>query len=317
MRCPIYCSAHFDIQKVSIIELRHLRYFVAVAETMNFRQAAERLNMTQPPLSQQIQQLEMELGFELFHRHGRSIALTVAGEVFLVEANRILGMVDDAVVRARQTARGEFGQLHIGFVGSVAYSLLPAILRAYRATFPRVEVTLTGMTSNQQITALKEQRIDIGFCRLSGNDVAGKLRVQVISKEAFCAVLASDHPLAQQEVVNLSDLADEPFILFPPALGNALFDHIMRDCHQAGFTPVIEQEAIQMTTIIGLVAAGFGVSVLPASVMKLPHADVRYILLPTVEPAPVSIVWNDEAVAPTLMNFINIVQNYDVSLLIT
>jgi DNA-binding transcriptional LysR family regulator len=299
------------------MELRHLHYFVAVAETMNLRQAAERLNMTQPPLSQQIQQLEMELGFELFHRHGRSISLTVAGEAFLVEANRILGMIDDAVVRARQTARGEFGQLHIGFVGSLAYSLLPAILRAYRATFPRVEVTLTGMTSNQQITALQEQRIDIGFCRLSGNDVAGKLRLQVISKEAFCVVLPHGHPLAQQEAVNLSNLAGEPFILFPRSLGNTLFDHIMRVCHQAGFTPAIEQEAIQMTTIIGLVAAGFGVSVLPASVMKLPHAGVRYVLLPRVEPAPVSIVWNDEAVAPTLMKFINIVRNHDVSLLIT
>lgn len=296
------------------MELRHLRYFVAVAEVMNFRQAAERLNMTQPPLSQQIQQLEMELGFDLFHRHGRSISLTVAGEVFLGKAHHILNMVEDAVVRARQTARGESGQLHIGFVESLAYSLLPAILRTYRDAFPQVELTLTGMTSNQQITALEEQRIDIGFCRLSADDVTRKFQVQIVNHEALCVVLPHGHPLAQQEAVNLINQIAEPFILFPRSLGNALFDHIMRVCHQAGFTPVIEQEAVQMTTIIGLVAAGFGVSILPATVMKLPHVDVRYILLPTVEPAPVSMVWNDEAIAPALTNFINIALNHDVNL---
>lgn len=294
------------MENVSIMELRHLRYFVAVAEAMNFRRAAEALNMTQPPLSQQIQRLEIELGLELFHRQGRSITLSVAGEVFLTEAYRILDRVDGSVKRVQQVARGEIGHLHIGFVESAAYRLLPAIIRAFRIKYPKVELTLSSMTSNEQLNALIEARIDVGFCRVVDDEVDKALHIEAVLTETFCAVLPRCHPLAQQDTLQLHQLADESFILFPRQFGTALFRHIIRACQEAGFTPNITQEAVQMTTIVGLVAAGLGVSLLPASVMALPHAEVSYMKLPAAGSSQLAMVWHEDTVASVVQQFIRV-----------
>jgi DNA-binding transcriptional LysR family regulator len=293
------------------MELRHLRYFVAVADTMNFRRAAANLNMTQPPLSQQIQQLEAELGFQLFHRRGRSIELTVTGRVFLEHAQDILAQVDEAVRHARQTARGYNGRLHIGFVASAAYRLLPGLLRGFREQFPDIDVTLHSMTSDEQLDALQDARIDVGFCRVAVDDIPpDTIHAQTIFREPLCIVLPGQHALSQQADIALHHLADEPFVRFPRHLGKSLFDAITDACQQAGFTPVVQQEATQMTTIVGLVAAGIGVSVLPASVMDVPHPDVTYTPLRGTS-VPVSLVWQKSI--PAVTTFLNYVTSHTIS----
>jgi DNA-binding transcriptional LysR family regulator len=288
------------------MELRHLRYFVAVAETMNFRRAADQLNMTQPPLSQQIQQLERELGFQLFHRHGRSISLTAAGQNFLKDVHRILKEIDNAVRHARRTAEGYVGHLKVGYVESATYELLPDIIRRFREQFPLVDITLEGLTSTEQLTALMKSRLDVGFCRVPQEDVDNNLQVEPVLWEKLCIVLPRDHPLNKQRDITVEDLANEPFILFPPRLGKALYNHIALICEMAGFEMQIEQEASQMATIVGFVAAGMGVSLLPVSVMKLPHPGVTYMQLADISPVAMSIVWYRENSSTVLQNFLNI-----------
>jgi DNA-binding transcriptional LysR family regulator len=296
-----------------MIEVRHLHYFVAVAEAMSFRKAADHLKMTQPPLSQQIQQLEIELGFQLFHRHGRTISLTVAGEVFLLESQRILRSLDQGVQHAQRAARGLVGQLHIGFVESAAYRLLPAILRRYRTQYSEVAVTLSSMTSSEQLEALAEGRIDIGFCRVTSDYVSSAVQTENVLWEPLCIVLPRDHLLAQRDTLALGNLADEGFILFPQHLGETLFHQIIQLCQDTGFTPRIAQEATQMTTIVGLVAAGLGVSVLPVSVAELPHSGVRYMMLPEQVFVPMSVVWRAEKTPPALQNLLHTIRSYSGS----
>lgn len=292
------------------MELRHLRYFVTVAETLNFRKAAKQLNMTQPPLSQQIQQIEHELGVELFDRRGRSIVLTAAGTVFLKDAYHILDLTDRMIRRTRQAARGELGQLHIGFVGSAAYQLLPRVLQSFRERFSEVEIVLSEMTSEQQLQALAEARIDLGLCRISQEYVQDHLQVKTVVWEPLCAVLPRQHRLAGQTVLNLADLAEEPFILFPQHLGKHLYQSIKQACETAGFTPQVTQEATHISTIVGLVAAGLGVSVLPGAVMASPHAHVTYRPLLQALPVPLSAVWREDKASPVCENFLNILLSH-------
>jgi len=285
------------------MELRHLRYFVAVAEHMNFRRAAEHLQMTQPPLSQQIKQLERELGFDLFHRQGRSIELTPAGATFLHDARRVLAQVERGVEHARSAARGHSGKLRIGFVGTVAYTFLPRILRRFRVDFPAVEVTLHELPSSRQIDALHNTQIDIGLCRMA-TTATPQIHTEVIYQEGLCAVLPREHPLSAKPDLSLADLQDEAFVLFPPYLGAELHTHILRVCAEFGFTPTVRQHAIQMTTIVGLVAAGIGVSVLPRAVMTLPHQDVHYRPLEKVAPVNVYSLWRRDTRNPVLRHFL-------------
>lgn len=289
------------------MELRHLRYFVAVANTMSFRQAAKQLEMTQPPLSQQIQQLEKELGFSLFHRHGRTISLTNAGEHFLAEASHILTLVNGAVRRGQQVARGERGQLRLGFVESAAFQLLPLILKRFQQQLPHVKISLISMTSNEQLQALDERQIDVGFCRLAQEDMKATMRqqVQTIAWEPLCVVVPRNHRLAQAKTLTATDLAPEKMILFPQRLGIALFARIAKVFQQAGLPLNIAQEAIQMTTIAGLVAAELGISVLPMSVVNVSRPDVVYIPLSPLAQVPMSLVWQDQQPSPVLHHFLD------------
>ena len=255
------------------MELRHLRYFIAVAEELNFTRAADRLHMAQPPLSQQIQQLEAQLGFQLFRRTKRTVTLTEAGQVFFEEAQKILLQVDRAIQLAQQTSRGELGQLTIGFVSSAAHNVVPAILQQFRTLNPAVKLELREMTTNEQLQRLREGQIDIGFIRPPVEDGVNS---EIVFREPLIVALPQTHHLADRAHVELRELSTEPFIMFPRSLAPGLYDPIVSLCQQAGFSPIAAQEAIQMQTIVSLVAAEMGVAIVPASMQNFQRSGVIY-----------------------------------------
>ncbi|MFM7423709.1 MAG: LysR substrate-binding domain-containing protein, partial [Elainella sp.] len=234
------------------MELRHLRYFIAVAEELHFGRAAERLHMAQPPLSQQIKQLEDLLGFRLFERTKRSVQLTEAGQVFLSETYRLFRQLDQAIETGRQVSRGEKGQLVVGFVSSAAYNVLPDILRRFRSLVPDVRLELHELPTNEQVEWLLEGKIDVGFLRPPIEAVP--LNLITIVREPMVVALPEQHPLGQASEISLTSLANDAFVLFPRPLSPQTYDQIISLCQQAGFSPNVVQEAMQMQTIVSLVA---------------------------------------------------------------
>lgn len=277
------------------MELRHLRYFIAVAEELNFTRAAEKLHMAQPPLSQQIQQLEAELGFQLFRRTKRTVVLTEAGQVFFEESQTILLQVDRAIQLGKQTSRGELGQLTVGFVSSSAHNVVPPILQAFRTRFPAVKLELHELTTNEQLQRLRFGQIDIGFVRPPLDEDG--INSEIVFREPLIVALPETHPWADRAVVELRELSAEPFILFPRSLAPGLYDPIVSLCQQAGFSPIAGQEAIQMQTIISLVAASMGVAIVPASMQNFQRKGVVYKSLPeSTCMVAIALIWRN---APT------------------
>ncbi len=256
------------------MELRHLRYFVAVAEELSFRRAAERLHVAQPPLSQQIKQLEAEVGTMLLRRTSRRVELTDAGVVFLERARRTLRDAELAVESARRTARGEIGWLNVGFVDSAAYELLPPVLRAFRARAPGVRLELRELATEHQLPALADE-LDVGLVR-EVNDLPGLHRTPLL-REPLLAAVPLGHALASRARVQLVQLAAEPFVFFPRARVPRVYDHLVALCRAAGFSPRTVQEALQYPTMLGLVAAGFGIAIVPTCVRALHLAGVAYV----------------------------------------
>lgn len=292
------------------MELRHLRYFIAVATELHFGMAAEKLHIAQPPLSKQIQDLEIELGFELFNRTKRSVALTPAGQAFLIEVNQIFQQLDRAIDIGRKTSRGELGQISIGFVGSATYNILPVMLQQFRDRYPDVQIELHELTTDRQLIWLREGRIDIGLIRPPIVDRA--LNSQVIFQESLVVALPTNHHLARLDTIELSSLAAEPFILFPRQLAPGLYDTIITICQAAGFSPQVVQECIQMQTIVSLVSANMGVSILPASIQEAQRQGVIYkpIQLKSLgieQLATIAIVWRINDDSPTMNRLLEIV----------
>src|SRR5579871_5955585 len=251
------------------VELRHLRYFVAVAEELHFGRAARRLHLSQPPLSQQIRKLEELLGYPLLARTSRAVKLTGAGEEFLERARSTLRKMDDDIEATRSTARGEAGSLSVGFIGSGMLTGLPAMLGLYRARFPKVRLQLREFHTSGIVRALREGGLDVGFLR-DGGPTEG-LEVETLFSEAFYAVLPARHPLAKasrQRSIRASDLRNQPFVFLSPAAGRRAFEKPVSLCEAAGFRPRVVQEAPQWLTIVRLVGAGLGVSIAPACVER-------------------------------------------------
>ncbi len=289
------------------MELRHLHYFVAVAEELNFSRAAERLHMAQPPLSQQIRQLEEELEFQLFHRTKRSVQLTEAGQVFLTEAKKILQQVDRSIQTGRQANRGEVGHLVVGFVSSAAYNILPPILQTFRRSLPDVTLELRELTTNQQLQLLLDGKIDVGFVRPPVEPF--DIQSEIIFHESLMVALSASHPMRKRAKVSIQALAEEPFILFPRSLAPGLYDPIISLCQRAGFSPNVVQEAIQMQTIVSLVAAEMGIAIVPASLQNLQRSGVVY--KPFREQTPsvaISLIWQQQP-APTIQRFLDIARS--------
>lgn len=261
------------------MELRHLRYFLAVAEELNFTRAARRLNISQPPLTQQIRALEAELGVALVDRSTYRIALTDAGRVFAAEAARILGEVQSAARIARSAARGVTGRVRVGFTVSASFNpLVTSALRGFRAAYPEVEVSLEEHPSTELAMELREGRIDVGFVRPPLREEQG-LVFDLLEKEPLVVAVPGGHPLARRRSVALKELAAETFILYPRAVRPGLADEVVSACESAGFTPRVGQHAPQLSSTISLVAASLGISIVPASMRSLQPRTVVYVPL--------------------------------------
>jgi DNA-binding transcriptional LysR family regulator len=259
------------------IEIRHLRYFLAVAETLHFTKAAKQLGIAQPPLSQQIKRLEQILGAPLFVRTTRGVRLTPAGTLLATRARNMLHKLRDDVNEVRRLGRGEEGTLTVGFSGSIMFTNLPKAIQEFRKRYPKVELQLRELVTAQQITALLDRSIDLALMR--DGDPTDGIDMETLLKERFIAILPEAHPLAAQRVLRMKDLAAERFILFGRWHGALAYDRTIAVCKQAGFTPNIVQEAPQFATVIRLIAAGIGVSLAPACLanMVIPGAVYREV----------------------------------------
>lgn len=271
------------------MELRHLRYFRAVAEELHFGRAAERLRIAQPPLSQQIRALERELGVALLTRSTRRVDLTPAGAAYLERAVAILDAVDDATEVAHRVAEGSAGRLVIGCVGSATYSLLPTLVRALRETLPGVDVAVRGeMLAPAQITALVSGEIDLGLLRPPVSHPA--VRVETIRRDRLLVALPEYHPLAAAAGVDIADLRDEEFVVHAGHGHSVMNSVVTALCAAAGFVPRVRSEVEETSTLVTLVAAGLGVAVVPEPTAALGVPGVRYRALSGDRPVAVDLL---------------------------
>ncbi len=270
------------------IELRHLRYFIAVAEELHFGRAAARLRISQPPLSQQIQILEEQIGARLLARTNRSVNLTAAGQQFLTDARQILGQVDAAAARAARLHQGETGELRIGFTSSAPFiKAVSDSLSRFRKRYPDVHLQMREVNTREQIAPLNEGELELGLMR--NTRLPDTLNWTLILREPLLAMVHRDHPLASSRSISLTQLAQEPFVFFDPHVGTGLYDDIIGLLRRYNIVPYITQEVGEAMTIIGLVSAGLGVSILPASFQRIRLSDV--VWLPIDEPEAQSELW--------------------------
>lgn len=293
------------------IELRQLRYFVAVAEEMHFGRAALRLHMTQPPLSQTIQSLEAALGTQLFSRTKRSIALTPAGAALLPEAQRMLLQAAALPDMARRAASGASGRLSLAFVSTADYSVLPPFLREFREQYPQVQIDLREATSDVQLEDLAQGRIDVGLLipPLSDKARAELDYAAVLSEPLILAAPKGMKALRGKKAASLKALADMPLIIFPRRIAPAFHDAILACFRDAGLTPRIGQEAIQMQTIVSLVSAGMGIALVPQSVSNLKRPGVEYMALTGKTPlVETGLAWRRDNASPVLRAFLELLR---------
>jgi len=270
------------------IELRHLRYFIAVAEELHFGHAAARLNISQPPLSQQIQILEQQIGARLLARTNRSVSLTPAGRQFLADSRQILSQVEEAAARAARLHQGETGELRIGFTSSAPFiKAVSDTLSSFRQHYPDVHIQTREINTREQIAPLNDGGLELGLMR--NTLLPETLAWEVILREPLLAMIHRDHPLAARSGVSLVELAREPFVFFDPHVGTGLYDDILGLLRRYNLTPTITQEVGEAMTIVGLVAAGLGVSILPASFRRVQLNEIRWV--PIVEEDAISEMW--------------------------
>ena len=272
-----YMRSNNTIRFGTITELRHLRYFVAVAAEGNVTRAAENLGIGQPPLSQQVKALERELDVQLFRRTAHGVNLTPAGDAFLIEAKLLLADAERAIGAARSAGRGETGRLRLGFTGSAAFNpVVPATIHHFKRTYPTVDLTLEEANTPALLQGLLNDQLDAVFLRPGVTQPEG-VALHRFPDERMKIVLPSNHPLAAEKRLPLKALANESFVLVPGPAGVALYDEIMRECGKVGFNPKMAQPAPQVSSVVSLVAAGLGVSIVPAAIAQVRVKGVRYL----------------------------------------
>jgi DNA-binding transcriptional LysR family regulator len=290
------------------MQIDQLRYFVAVAGELHFRRAAERLHISQPPLSFHIKALEQEVGTQLLNRNTRQVSLTEAGAAFLVRAKRILADLAEAADEVKRISTGQAGSLRIGFTISTSFHpfFCDSVFR-YRRAYPEVMVRLSEFVSERQIDVLLEGRLDVGFLRGRFDQVAG-LTMSALTREALVLALHRSHPLASKARVSTTSLRTEPFISYPANAGVGIFRQILALCERAGFEPRVIQEALEPSVIIGLVAAGLGVAIVPSSVQSIGIADVVFVPLDDPEAvATLYLAYRSDDDSPRVRAFAHLV----------
>ncbi|WP_087686901.1 MULTISPECIES: LysR substrate-binding domain-containing protein [unclassified Pandoraea] len=290
------------------MELRHLQYFIAVAEERHFTRAAARVGIQQPPLSLQIRQLEEELGGPLFVRLPRDVVLTELGEAFLPEARHILERVERVKRQMQQISRGDAGHIRIGFAGATYFEpTIPAWIRDFRARYPDVQLHPQQSNTASLLAALVNEEVDAAFVRTPVDAPPGIVTVPVVD-EAMVLVLPLGHPMCARERVPLAALAQDEFILLPREISPALYDRTIAACEAAGFRPKLGQEAPQITSIVPMVAAGFGVSLVPASVSQIRTPGMGFwpidAAMGEVPRAPISLAFRAAHGSAALGHFI-------------
>lgn len=287
------------------MELRHLRYFVALAEELHFGRAALRLAITQPPLSFAIQSLERELGLQLFERDNKRVALTEAGAAYYVEAQAILYRIERANETARSVASGNLGRLDIGFTGSMVYRHVPRIVSSFLERHPGIEVTLREQSSMEQIEGLRHGQLNAGF--INTPHVPEGLAGLALPEDIFVCCLPETHPLAQRKKIALKELAGSPFIMFAREISPANYDNVIAICRQAGFEPRTRYAARQWLTITALVANGMGVSIVPQSLTRSAIAGARFVPLSDARAVSAAhLVWHPESRTPAFQYFLDV-----------
>lgn len=288
-------------------ELRHLRYFVAVAEELHFGRAAERLGIAQPPLSQQVQALERALGVTLLERSRRHVALTPAGDAFLSSARRLLDDARLAAETARRTARGETGAITVAFAASVMFLALPRIIRRFRDQFPSVHLELRELATGPQLAALRTGDLDVGFLRHPPTDPA--LFTETVMTEPLLIAVSRRDPLASRRRLALSELAQRDFVLFPADLAPGLHAQVTALCANAGFIPHVRQVSRELYTTVSLVEAGMGVTIIPASVRKMGWRGVKYFpIRDAAATSHIDAAWRADNTNPVVRAFLDLVR---------
>ncbi len=290
------------------MELRRLRYFVAVAEELHFGRAAQRLHISQPPLSQQIQALEQELGVSLFERAGHRTSLTDAGQELLPRARALLEQAEAARTAVQRLGRGESGVLQLGFTGSLPLTpVMPRVLHDFRLAYPGVQLQLRELSTHEQIERLADGGLDVGFFRPTQHAQLEQLETRVVLRDPLVVALHADSPLARRKRLPLAALEPEPFILYSGSVSTGLRDQILALCLKAGFQPRLAQEVHEMPTIVGLVAAGIGVALVAGSMQRIQVPGVVFRPLAASDAtADILLAWKRGETSPALRNFLDI-----------
>lgn len=287
------------------IEFRHYKYFLALAEDLHFRKAAERLYISQPGLSRQIKQMEDYLGVTLFERHNRKVALTIAGQYLQKELTKTLTQIDEIFNHARLLNDGLAGNLKLGYVGSAMQDVIPNLLLQFKEHHPNILFSLTEMDNRKQIQALLNMEIDIGFVRLER--VPRGLSIQSIYEDTFSLVLPIDHPINQENFTNLSQLKDESFVFFDSSYSESYYEKMMQIFDDSGFAPIISHYTVNASSIFRLVENKLGVSIVPSSLKLGYDMEIKFIELDKIpQHTTLKTVWNTTNTNPILEKFLNL-----------
>ncbi|MEN3324311.1 LysR family transcriptional regulator [Mariniflexile soesokkakense] len=288
------------------IEYRHLKYFLAVAEHLHFRKAAEILYISQPGLSRQIKEMEESLGVKLFERHNRNVKLTAVGLYLKTELTKNLKSLDGILHHAKLLEDGKDGQLNFGYVGSAMQKIIPELLLSFTKTHPNILFSLKEMDNNKQIEGLLAQDIDIGFVRLE--KAPRGLELYPIVKEPFCLVLHKNHPLDATNFKTLSQCKEEHFILFDPEYSASYYEKVMEIFDGNGFNPLVSHNTIHAGSIYKLVENNFGISIVPKSLQTENNANIKFIELTKIpQRTTLSVIWNKDNQNPILGKILSLI----------
>ena len=288
------------------MELRHLIYFQAVAEELNYRKAAARLFISQPGLSRQIKMLEEDLEVQLFERDQTGVELTPSGEFFKREVDFVLNHLDSTKQQLKAIASGKMGELRIGFLGSASNRVLPELLKRLNENFPLISTSLEELSNSMQVEMIQKDKLDLGFVRLAS--VPEDLEMKSVYRDSFSLVVPLHHPVQAGQFKSVGQFQDEPFILFSSDYSNYYYEQIMGICRDAGFMPKIRHKSVHALTIFRLVENGLGVAIVPTSLKEGYDLKVRFMEIPGIPQfTELSVIWKPENRNPTLSRVIGLI----------